>query len=130
MNIEKFSALCGLHEGYWMEELLTQDFLCEFYQILSRKLRQVLELRIEGKSNKTIARLMRTDERTVERQLYEIQRRYKSGMIDRVDNTQIMRDHKRGLPVPQTMKELRQYNKNPKKWRQNYERNHPNTQPS
>lgn len=127
MDINKLMSLCGLHDGYFMEELLTQDFLNEFYQILSKSLRQVLELRIEGKSIKQIAKLMRTSEKTVNRQLYEIQKRYRDGHVDRVDNTQIMRDQKRGLIVPRTRKELKAYNRNPMRWREAHNAEEPTT---
>lgn len=129
MNIDRLMALCGMHDGYWMEELLSEDFMTEFNKILSKTLRQVLELKIEGKSNRQIARLLGTDVKSVERRLFEIKQRYKHGMVDRVDNLQIIRDQKRGLSIPQTQKEYRKYLKNPDRWRQQHEARKKNNQP-
>lgn len=75
-----------LHQGIWMEELLSQYFAFIVDKILSKKQRQILELKVEGYSDKEVGNLLGIKTQTLDRQIKSIKLKLRNRMELRVDN--------------------------------------------
>lgn len=79
-------VLYQLHNGVWMEELLSQHFAFIVDKILSRKQRQILELKVEGYDDKQVSEFLGIKPQTLERQTKSIKLKLRNRMELRVDN--------------------------------------------
>lgn len=82
-------VLHQLHNGVWMEELLSQYFAFIVDKILSKKQRQILELKVEGYSDEEVESLLNIKHQTLERQIKSIKLKLRNKMELRVDNLKV-----------------------------------------
>ena len=89
-GLEKFRIMVNLHHDIWMEELLGQMFYKE-YRLLTPVERQILELRVEGKTNEEAAKLIGCKLHTIRCRVRDIRHKYRTGVRERVDNMPLLR---------------------------------------
>lgn len=86
-------VVVDLHNDIYRDELLGYSFHYIYYNVLEPKERLVLESKIEGLSNRKIARLLRNKqthlpvkEATIKRHIRKIKSKYRNHMDVRIDN--------------------------------------------
>jgi len=97
MTPDVFKALVDLHHGIWTADLIGQDFIWLFQNVLSPRERSVTELKIQGLNNAEISKQLGIKETTVKRVTYDIQYKYRNGMENRVSDWPVVRENLKRL---------------------------------
>jgi len=91
-NLNEQEVLRLLHNDMWVDELLSKEFEFIIQALLSKKQRQILELKVQFQtnegtlSNEEIGRLLNIKPSTIRRQIIRIKSKFRNKMELRVDN--------------------------------------------
>lgn len=80
------TVLAQLHHNHYSEELLSDRFSYVVWKILTRREREVLFQKIDGRSNREIADSMHISIATIRRYVYNIRSKFRNHLDTRVDN--------------------------------------------
>lgn len=85
-DIDEGHILHLLHNNFWSEELLGEYFSHTADYILTKKQKLILELKVQGTSDKEICKLMRFKSSTLRRQITTIKSKFRNKMNLRVSD--------------------------------------------
>lgn len=85
-QLDNTQILHLLHNNMYPEELVSSSYQYIIWKVLSRRERDILFQKVEGKTDEEISKMLKLTPQAIQRYVYNIRSKYRNHLDTRVDN--------------------------------------------